>query len=86
MRPSDKRISERLPGDPDENAIAKITAAIRSGWTKREESRRLRIDHQVARFRVPTISTREIGLPTSFKEKPQSLTPPSPLAGTIARA
>lgn len=62
MRPSDKRTYERLPGDPDEEAIADLTAAIRRAWTKREERRRLRADHQVARFRLPVVSTRELGL------------------------
>jgi hypothetical protein len=62
MRPTDKRTYERLPSDPDEKAIARLTAAIRSAWTKREERRRLRADHQATRFRIPMISTREIGL------------------------
>jgi hypothetical protein len=68
MQPSSKRTDKRLPNDPDENAIAILTAAIRSAWTKREERRRLRVDHQTTRIRVQTVSTRDLGLTVPFRD------------------
>lgn len=61
MRRFRKFSCDRLPSDPDEKTIAEITAAIRASWTKSEESNRLRFDHRPTEFRVPMISTLEIG-------------------------